>query len=207
MKHIAVFVSGGGTNLQALIDAFETKDITNGKIEMVFSNKKGAFGLERAKKHNIPVLYMDPKDFNSPEDYDLALAGKMNALNIDLVCLAGYMKILTNVFLDTFKGKIMNVHPALLPAFGGPGMFGLHVHEAVIKHGSKISGCTVHFADYGTDTGPIIIQKAVPVEQDDTPEILQKRILPFEHRSYTEAVKLYCSEKLEIKGRRVYIKP
>jgi phosphoribosylglycinamide formyltransferase-1 len=207
MKRIAVFVSGGGTNLQSLMDAFESKEIKGGKIEVVFSNKKDAYGLERAEKHSIATLHMSPKDFATPEDYDRALARGMNELNIDLVCLAGYMKILTKAFLDTFNGHIMNVHPALLPAFGGPGMYGIHVHEAVIDHGVRISGCTVHFVDYGTDTGPIIIQKAVPVEQEDTPEMLQKRILPFEHTAYKEAVKLYCSGKLEIKGRRVFIKP
>ena len=206
MKRIAVFVSGGGTNLQALIDAFESKEIKDGKIEVVFSNKKEAYGLQRALKHGLGTLHMNPKDFVTPEDYDQALARGMNELNIDLVCLAGYMKILTKSFLNDFNGHIMNVHPALLPAFGGPGMYGLHVHEAVIDHGAKVSGCTVHFVDYGTDTGPIIIQKAVPVEQDDTAEVLQKRILPFEHQAYKEAVKLYCADKLEIMGRRVMIK-
>ncbi len=206
MKRIAVFVSGGGTNLQSLIDAFESKDIKDGKIEVVFSNNKGAYGLERALKAGIATLHMNPKDFATAEDFDLALAHNMNELNIDLVCLAGYMKILTKNFLDTFDGHIMNVHPALLPAFGGPGMYGLHVHEAVLEHGVRVSGCTVHFVDSGTDTGPIIVQKAVLVEQDDTPEILQKRILPFEHEAYKEALKLYCGDKLEIKGRRVIIK-
>ncbi len=206
MKKIAVFVSGGGTNLQALIDAVESGYIIGGAIELVFSNKKDAYGLQRAEKHKIKALYLNPKDFASAEEYDKALAGMMNESNIDLVCLAGYMKILTKVFLDNFKGKIINVHPALLPAFGGPGMYGLHVHEAAIAHGVKVSGCTVHFVDYGTDTGPIIIQKAVHVEQGDTPETLQKRILPFEHEAYMEAVKLFCADKLEIKGRHVYIK-
>ncbi len=206
MKRIAVFVSGGGTNLQSLIDAFESHDIKGGKIEVVFSNKKDAYGLQRALKHGLGTLHMNPKEFATPEDYDLALAHGMNELNVDLVCLAGYMKILSKAFLDEFDGHIMNVHPALLPAFGGPGMYGLHVHKAVIEYGVRISGCTVHFADYGTDTGPIIIQKAVPVEQNDTAETLQKRILPFEHEAYKEAVKLYCADRLEIKGRRVIIK-
>lgn len=207
MKRIAVFVSGGGTNLQSLIDAIEAKEIKSGKIEVVFSNKKDAFGLERAKKHGIATLHMSTKDFQSAEDYDRALARGMNELNIDLVCLAGYMKILTKAFLDDFKGHIMNVHPALLPAFGGPGMYGIHVHEAVIEHGVRISGCTVHFVDYGTDTGPIIVQKAVEVAQEDTPETLQKKILPFEYAAYKEAVKLYCAGRLEIRGRRVVISP
>lgn len=206
MKRIAVFVSGGGTNLQALIDAIEKGVIKGGKIEVVFSNKKDALGLERAKKHNIPVQYMNPKDFNSPEEFDKALASGMNELGIDIVCLAGYMKILTKSFLDAFKGDIMNVHPALLPAFGGPGMYGMHVHEAVIEHGVKVSGCTVHYVDYGTDTGPIILQKVVEVADNDTPETLQKKILKYEHELYAEVLKLYCLDRLEIKGRRVIIK-
>jgi phosphoribosylglycinamide formyltransferase-1 len=206
MKNIAVFISGGGTNLQSLIDAFESGLIKDGRIEMVLSNKKNAFGLERAKKHNIPALYSSPEDFSSAEAYDSQLAGLLKERGIRLVCLAGYMKILTKTFLDNFKGDIMNVHPALLPSFGGPGMYGMHVHEAVIGSGVKVSGCTVHFVDYGTDTGPIIIQKVVPVVQDDTPQALQNRILPLEHEAYREAVKLYCEGRLEIKGRKVFIR-
>jgi phosphoribosylglycinamide formyltransferase-1 len=206
MKNIAVFISGGGTNLQSLIDAFESGLIRGGRIEMVFSNKKDAFGLERAKKHNIPAIYSAPEDFPSPEEYDSRLAGLLKERGIGLVCLAGYMKILTKAFLDNFNGDIMNVHPALLPSFGGPGMYGMHVHEAVIGSGVKVSGCTVHFVDYGTDTGPIIIQKTVPVGQDDTPQVLQNRILPLEHEAYREAVKLYCEGRLEIKGRKVFIR-
>jgi phosphoribosylglycinamide formyltransferase 1 len=206
MKKIAVFVSGGGTNLQALIDGIEKGVIKKGRIITVFSNKKEAFGLERAKNHGIAVLYMDPKDYKSAGEYDKALAFNMNKLSIDLICLAGYMKILTNVFLDRFKGDIINVHPALLPAFGGPGMFGLHVHEAVIEHGARVSGCTVHFVDYGTDTGPIILQKAVEVADNDTPQTLQKKILKYEHELYVESVRLYCLGKLTVKGRRVIIK-
>jgi phosphoribosylglycinamide formyltransferase 1 len=206
MKKIAVFASGGGTNLQALIDAVDKGEIKNGIIEIVFSNKKDAFALERAKKHGIPVMYLDPKEFKNREAYDCELAAKMNSLKIDLVCLAGYMKILTKGFIDNFKGKIMNIHPALLPSFGGEGMHGMHVHEAVIYHGVKISGCTVHFVDCGTDTGPIIVQKTVPVEEGDTPEMLQKRILTFEYLAYKEAVNLFCQDRLEIAGRRVVVK-
>ena len=149
---------------------------------------------------------MAPGDFASAAEYDRQLASVLNEKKIGLVCLAGYMKILTKEFLDSYKGDIMNVHPALLPSFGGPGMYGIHVHEAVIASGVKISGCTVHFVDYGTDTGPIIIQKAVEVAQDDTPESLQKKILPFEHMAYAEAVKLYCAGRLEIKQKRVFVR-
>jgi phosphoribosylglycinamide formyltransferase 1 len=205
MKRIAVFVSGGGTNLQALIDGIEKDVIKGGKIVVVFSNKKDAFGLERAKKHNIPTLYMKQADYINSEEYDKVLADKMNALSIDVICLAGYMRILTKVFLDNFHGVIMNVHPALLPAFGGPGMYGMHVHEAVLAQGAKVSGCTVHFVDYGTDTGPIILQKTVPVDVNDTPESLQKKILKFEHELYAEALGLYCLDKLKIKDGQVII--
>lgn len=206
MKKIAVFVSGSGSNLQAIIDACESGYISNGKIEIVFSNKEEAYGLQRAKKHNIKTLFLSPDNFKTREEYDRVVATKMNELNIDLICLAGYMRILTPVFLDIFKGKIMNIHPALLPEFGGRGMYGIYVHEAVLKAGKKESGCTVHFVDYGTDTGPIILQKKVPVLDGDTPEILQKRVLEQEHLAYKEAIKLFTEDKLEIIEKKVKIK-
>lgn len=206
MTRIAVFVSGSGSNLQAIIDAIKSGYINEGYIEIVFSDKRDAFGLERAIKQGIKTLSMDPKQYASREEFDEYLAGKMNSFNIDLVCLAGYMRILTKSFLEKFNGKIMNIHPALLPSFGGPGMYGHHVHEAVLAHGCKVSGCTVHFVDAGTDTGPIIVQKTVPVEEGDTPDTLQKRILEFEHKAYPEAIKLYTEGKLKIDGRKVIIK-
>lgn len=206
MKKIAVFVSGSGSNLQAIIDACESGYISKGKIEIVFSNKEDAYGLQRAKKHNIKTLFLSPDDFKTREEYDKVVATKMNELNIDLICLAGYMRILTPVFLDTFKGKIMNIHPALLPEFGGKGMYGIYVHEAVLKAGKKESGCTVHFVDYGTDTGPVILQRKVPVLDGDTPEILQKRVLKQEHLAYKEAIKLFTEDKLEIIQKKVKIK-
>jgi phosphoribosylglycinamide formyltransferase 1 len=206
MIKIAVFVSGGGSNLQAIIDAIKSGFINEGYIEIVFSNKKEAFGLERAIKQGIKTLSMDPAQYASREEFDEYLAGKMNSFDIDLICLAGYMRILTKTFLDKFKGKVMNIHPALLPSFGGEGMYGHHVHEAVLNHGCKVSGCTVHFVDSGTDTGPIIVQKTVAVEEGDTPETLQKRVLEFEHKAYPEAVKFFTEGKLKIDGRKVIIK-
>jgi len=206
LKKIAVFVSGSGSNLQAIIDACESGYISKGKIEIVFSNKEDAYGLQRAKKHSIKTLFLSPDDFKTREEYDKVVATKMNELNIDLICLAGYMRILTPVFLDTFKGKIMNIHPALLPEFGGKGMYGIYVHEAVLKAGKKESGCTVHFVDYGTDTGPVILQRKVPVLDGDTPEILQKRVLEQEHLAYKEAIKLFTEDKLEIIQKKVKIK-
>ncbi len=205
MKRIAVLVSGGGTNLQALIDAIKNNYITEGYIEIVFSNKKDAYGLERAIKSGIKTMFLDPKEFKSREEYDEYLSGKMNSFNIDLICLAGYMRILTEKFLDKFKGKIMNIHPALLPSFGGPGMYGLNVHKAVIESGVKITGCTVHFVNKGVDTGPIIIQKCVAVDDNDTPETLQKKILEYEHKAYPEAVKLFTENRLKIVDKRVRI--
>jgi len=205
MKRIAVFVSGGGTNLQAIIDAIKSGYIKEGYIEIVVSNKKDAYGLERAVKSGIKAMFFDPKEYPEREVYDEYLAGKMNSLNIDLICLAGYMRILTGVFIDKFKGKIMNIHPALLPSFGGPGMYGLKVHEAVLNYGVKVTGCTVHFVDKNVDSGPIIIQKCVEVDENDTPETLQKRVLQLEHKAYPEAVKLFTEDKLIIEGRKVKI--
>lgn len=205
MKRIAVFASGGGTNLQALLDAIGKGEIQNGRVELVFSNKPDAFALERAKRHGIPSLYLNPKEFKDREAYDKELAVKMNSLKIDLVCLAGYMKILTGGFIDNFKGKIMNIHPALLPAHGGEGMYGIHVHESVLAHGDKITGCTVHFVDCGTDTGPIILQKKVDVAGAATPEELQKKVLDYEYLAYKEAVCLFCNDKLVLEGNKVKV--
>jgi len=207
MQKFAVFVSGGGTNLQALIDAVDSKYIKDGYIEVVFSNRKDAYGLERAIKHGIKTMFLDPAEFKTPEEYDTYLAQKMNGFGVNLVCLAGYMKILTKAFLDNFKGKVINIHPALLPSFGGKGYYGLKVHQAVIDHGAKVTGVTVHFVDYGADTGPIILQKSVEVGDDDTPESLQKKVLELEHELYKEAVKLFLQNRLIVNGRRVRIKP
>jgi phosphoribosylglycinamide formyltransferase-1 len=205
MMKIAVLVSGGGTNLQSLIDAVESGYIKDASIDIVVSNKAGAFGLERAKKHGIRADFQDPKNFAGAEEYDIALAEKFNSLGIGLVCLAGYMKILTAKFIDTFNGRIMNIHPALLPSFGGKGFYGLHVHKAVLAYGAKVTGCTVHFVDYGADTGPIIMQKCVDVSDNDTPESLQQKVLVFEHHSYKEAVRLFTEGRLKVSGRIVRV--
>lgn len=205
MERVAVFVSGGGSNLQSLIDAFASGYISGGAIELVFSNKETAYGLERAKTAGIKTAVLAPKIYSDRESFDLAAAQIMNRENISLVCLAGYMRVLSKAFIDTFRGKIMNIHPALLPDFGGEGMYGIHVHEAVLKSGVKETGCTVHFVDYGTDTGPVILQRRAPVKEGDTPETLQKRVLVEEHKAYPEAVKLYCEGKISIDGGKVKI--
>lgn len=205
MVRIAVFVSGGGSNLQSLIDAFRSGLIKGGIIALVFSNKENAYGLERAKAAGIKTLHCSPKNYPGREGFDLAVAEAMNTEMIDLICLAGYMRVLSKDFIDAFKGKIINIHPALLPDFGGEGMYGIHVHEAVLKGGVKETGCTVHFVDYGTDTGPVILQRRVPVMENDTPETLQKRVLIEEHLAYPEAVRLYCEGKIKTEGRKVTI--
>jgi len=206
MKKIAVFVSGGGSNLQSIIDAVRESYIKTGVVDVVFSDKKEAYGLERAMNNRIKTISLDPGEFKTRESYDDFLSGKMNGMGMDLICLAGYMRILTKKFIDKFHGKIMNIHPALLPSFGGEGMYGMRVHRAVLEYGCKVTGCTVHFVDYGTDTGPIIIQKTTEVREDDTPETLQKRVLELEHKAYPEAVKLFCEGRLAVEGRAVRIK-
>ncbi|MFH1238569.1 MAG: phosphoribosylglycinamide formyltransferase [bacterium] len=202
---IGVLVSGGGTNLQALIEAREAGKI-NGEISVVISNRPDAFALERAKKHKIEALFLDPKKYKTRENYSKALTTELKKRGIGLVCLAGFMCILTTYFVKNFKYKCLNIHPALLPSFGGEGMYGHHVHEAVIKSGVKFSGCTVHFVDEGCDTGPIILQRVVPVRDTDTADTLAARILKEEHKAYPEAVRLFCAGKLKIQNKRVLIK-
>jgi phosphoribosylglycinamide formyltransferase-1 len=203
MFKIAVLISGGGTDLQSIIDAIENNEIVGAKIEAVISDKKGAFGIERAEKHGIKTYVFDRKEYKgrvSDEVLNL-LRGK-----VDLIVLAGFLSILNGDLLHEFKDKIINIHPSLIPSFCGNGMYGLKVHEEAIEYGVKISGCTVHFVDEGTDTGAIILQKAVDVLDDDTAETLQKRILVEEHKLLPKAVKLLAEGKVEKTGRRVILK-
>ena len=202
---IAVLVSGGGTNLQAIIDAIKNKKIKNAKLTLVLSNNARAYALVRAKRAGIETLVLSEKNCKNRLGYAKALVEELKKRKIDLICLAGFMVVLSPYFIKHFKNKILNIHPALLPAFGGRGMYGHHVHEAVLKSGVKFSGCTVHFVDEGCDTGPIILQKVVPVLDDDTPESLAKRILKFEHKIYPEAIKLVARGDLKIEGKRVRI--
>ena len=177
MLKIAVFVSGGGTNLQAIIDNIESKKIRNSKISLVLSNKKDAYALERAKKHNILGKVLSRKDFDTNDDYCRQLLDVLESMDIDLIVLAGYLAILPKAIIDRYPNRIINVHPSLIPAFSGKGYYGLKVHEGVLERGCKVTGATVHFVDEGTDTGPIILQKAVLVKDDDTPESLQKKVM------------------------------
>lgn len=177
MPRIAVLVSGGGTNLQAIIDSIANELLTNTTIELVISNRKDAFALERARKNNITPLCIRPRDFASKNDYTSAMINAIESAKVDLIVLAGFLVILDESFIRYFRNRIINIHPSLIPAFAGDGYYGLKVHEEAIKRGVKISGATVHVVDEITDHGPILYQKAVEVKEDDTPEVLQRRIM------------------------------
>lgn len=177
MLNVVVLVSGGGTNLQAIIDAVESGQITNTKIAGVISNNKNAYALERAKKHGIPSLCISPKQFASREEFNEQFLEKVNELHPDLIVLAGFLVVIPPAMIETYRNRIINIHPSLIPSFCGTGFYGLKVHEAALARGVKVVGATVHFVDEGTDTGPIILQKAVEVEPGDTPEVLQRRVM------------------------------
>lgn len=174
---IAVLVSGGGTNLQAIIDAIDSGKITNTEIALVISNKESAYALERAKNAGIEGDFISPKQFESREDYSKAMIDTIKDAGCELVVLAGFLVVLPESFVNAFEGKIINIHPSLIPSFCGDGFYGLKVHEKALERGVKVTGATVHFVDSGTDTGPIIYQKAVYIEPGDTPEVLQKRVM------------------------------
>ncbi len=200
---IAVLVSGGGTNLQALIDNI---DNINAEIDVVISNKKDAYGLERARLNNIDAIYINPKDYQDTEAFNDEIIKELIKRNIDLVVLAGYLKILSKKFISSFKNRIINIHPSLIPSFCGKGFYGLKVHKEAIKYGVRISGATVHFVDEDADTGAIILQDTVCIDDNDTAETLQKKVLQIEHKLLPEAVKLFCEGKLYIEDRRVIVK-
>jgi len=206
-KRIAVLVSGGGTNLQALIDAQLRGELGGGKIVAVISSKAGAYALERAKKADIQGYVLPRKEFDSNRAMTTALVEMLNKLDIDLVVLAGCMIIFTQELVDAYPNAIMNVHPALIPSFCGEGFYGLHVHEKALEYGVKLSGATVHFVSAECDGGPIIAQKSVEVLPGDTPEVLQKRIMEqAEWKLLQEAVRLFCEDRLCVTGRTVIIK-
>jgi len=199
---IAVLASGGGTNLQALIDK-QHEGYFNGTIELVVSNIKAAYALERARQNGICAVSISKKDFTSSEAFDEQLLGLLAEHRIDLIVLAGYLRILTPVLTSAYKNRIINIHPALLPAFGGDGYYGMRVHEAVYAAGVKVSGATVHFVDEGVDSGLIILQHAIPLEDSWQPAEIQAAVLKVEHELLPLAVKLYCDGKLQIKENRV----
>lgn len=206
MLRIGVLVSGGGTNLQAIIDALKAGIITNASIEIVISNNPNAYALERAKNNGISAECISPKDFETREEFNDALINRLDECNLDLIVLAGCMVVLPAKLIEKYRNKIINIHPALIPAFCGKGFYGLHVHEEVLKRGVKLTGATVHFVDEGTDTGPIILQKAVEVKNDDTPEILQRRVMEeAEWKIMPEAINLIANGKVSIKDNKVII--
>ena len=206
MKRIAVLVSGGGTNLQALIDAQGRGEIINGSIAAVVSSSPDAYALERAEKAGIPGYVIDRQDFPSNRAMTAALVDKLRQLDIQLVVLAGFMTILTEGMVRAFPNAILNIHPALIPSFAGPGCYGLHVHEKALAYGVKLSGATVHFVSPECDGGPIVLQKAVEVLPDDTPEVLQRRIMEqCEWKLLPQAVSLFCQDRLSVEGRTVRI--
>jgi len=196
---IGVLASGGGTNLQSIIDACERGEI-DGDVAVVISNMPDAFAIERARKHRIDA-YCFPHAGVTREQHEADLIECLEQHQVNLVCLAGYLRMLTPVFINKYAGRLMNTHPALLPAFGGKGMHGLKVHQAVLDYGCKVSGCTIHFVTLEVDGGPIILQKSVPVQEGDTAEALQERVLKEEHKLYPRAIQLFATGKLKLDGR------
>lgn len=206
MLSICVLVSGGGTNLQAIIDAINEGKITNAKIRAVISNNRNAYALERARNNNIESICISPKEFSDRSGFNKALIGRLDDYNPDLIVLAGCMVVLPAELIQKYRNKIINIHPALIPSFCGKGYYGLHVHEEVLARGVKLTGATVHFVDEGTDTGPIILQKAVEVKFDDTPEMLQKRVMEqAEWKIMPEAINLIANGRVSVEGGRVKI--
>lgn len=206
MLKIAVLVSGGGTNLQAIMDAIESGKITNTKISVVISNNKNARALERAAKKGIENLCISPKDYETRAAFNQAFLEKLNSYQVDLVVLAGFLVVIPPEMIAEYKNRIINIHPSLIPSFCGTGYYGLKVHEGVLGRGVKITGATVHFVDEGTDTGPIILQKAVAVEEGDTPEVLQKRVMEqAEWKILPQAIDLIANGRIKVEGGKTFI--
>jgi len=197
---LGVLASGRGSNLQAIIDAIEAGRLS-ARIEVVLSDRAHAEALGRARRHGIKAIFVDPRACDDRNVFDSALVNILQVHQVELVCLAGFMRLLTPTFLAEFPGRVMNIHPALLPAFAG-----LHAQRQALEHGVRVAGCTVHFVDEGVDTGPIVLQAAVPAFDDDTEETLSARILVEEHKLYPQAIQLFAEGRLEIKGRRVFIR-
>lgn len=199
MLKMAVLVSGGGTNLQAIIDAIESGKITNAEISVVISNNPGAYALKRAEQNGIEGVCISPRSYETRDEFNQALLAKIQSYDVDLVVLAGCLVVIPEIMVKAYPNKIINIHPALIPSFCGTGYYGLKVHEGVLKRGVKVTGATVHFVDEGTDTGPIILQKAVEVKQDDTPEILQRRVMEeAEWKIMPQAINLIANGKVKI---------
>lgn len=206
MTRIGVLASGGGSNMQAILDEITAGGI-RGQIVLVISDQPDAYALERARRAGIATALVEYHAFPSRQAFSQALAERLLDAGVELVLYAGFMRMTTRELTDPFAGRMMNIHPALIPSFCGPGFYGHHVHEAVLRAGVKVSGCTVHFVELEVDGGPIIVQRTVPVLDDDTPETLAARVLLEEHRAYPEAVRLFCEHRLKIEGRRVRVLP
>ena len=201
---IGILISGNGTNLQALIDHIDSGEI-NGRICVVISDRDDAYGLLRAKKHGIDTVFINKKDFINDIDFNKKILDELKKRNIQLLVLAGYMRILSPEIIKEYRNRIINIHPSLIPSFCGKGYYGERVYRAVLEYGVKVTGATVHFVDEGTDTGPIIFQQSVVVDNNDTIESLQKRVLEVEHALLVEAVKMFCQGRLNVINRKVFL--
>ena len=207
MLKIAVLVSGGGTNLQAVIDAIADGTIANAKIEAVISNNKNAYALKRAENHGIKNICISPKDFESSEAFNREFLLKLNSYQVDLVVLAGFLVVIPPEMIAAYKNRIINIHPSLIPSFCGTGFYGLKVHEGALARGVKLTGATVHFVDEGTDTGPILLQKAVAVKEGDTPEILQRRVMEeAEWKILPEAIHLIANGRVAVEDGKAVVR-
>lgn len=207
MLRVVVLVSGGGTNLQAIIDAVNAGTITNTEIVGVISNNKNAYALERAAKAGIPNLCVSPKDFASRAEFNQGLLNAVDGFCADLIVLAGFLVVIPEMMIAKYRNRMINIHPSLIPSFCGTGFYGLKVHEAALQKGVKVVGATVHFVDEGTDTGAIILQKAVEVQQDDTPEVLQRRVMEqAEWKILPHAIDLIANGKVEVVDNRVFLR-
>lgn len=201
---LGVLASGNGTNLQAIFDAIDDGRL-QARVTVVISNHHDAYALERARQHGVPAIHLSRKQFPTAEEFNRSFLELLRKHGVDLIVLAGYMKLIDSSIVQAYRHRMLNIHPALLPAFGGKGMYGMHVHEAVIESGAKVSGVTVHMVDEQFDHGPIVMQQAVEVLDTDTPETLAARILPEEHRLYPRAIQLFAEGRLSVEGRRVHL--
>lgn len=206
MLKVAVLVSGGGTNLQAILDAVDAGEITNAAVCGVISNNRKAYALTRAENHGIPAQCISPKDYETREEFNEKFLQAVDALNPDLIVLAGFLVVIPAKMIERYRNRIINIHPSLIPSFCGTGYYGLKVHEAALARGVKVTGATVHFVDEGTDTGPVILQKAVEVEEDDTPEKLQRRVMEqAEWKILPQAIDLIANGKIAVEDNKVKI--
>ena len=202
---IGVLISGSGSNLQSIIDNINSGQI-DGNLEVVISNRENAYGLERARSNNIDAVYINSKQYKDNEAFNDIIIEELKKRDVELIVLAGYLKILSKRIVKEYENRIINIHPSLIPSFCGMNYYGLKVHEAAIDYGVKVTGATVHFVNEEADAGPIIMQETVKVENDDTPETLQKKVLKIEHKILPEVIKLYCDRRIEVKGRKTYIR-